>query len=229
MCAIFGTSNLDRFYQLYEANKQRGTFSFGCAVAHGLHGYTHVFHYLSVIKDNDIERGLKSLEKYRDIRPTYFTGHIQAPTGVDRDGISSIHPFEYGNFVVAHNGVLTNFEELKEKHNYKDHTSNVDSSIIPRLINECSNKKQSNLSNNAIKEALSQLNGTFSNWIWDTKFIDLFIARLSSTLFYKGDEFSSVQVDDMVEVPEKKILWYLNNKFIVTENFDAESHFFTLE
>lgn len=228
MCAIFGASNLDRFLQLYEANKQRGTFSFGCVVAHGLHSGTCVFHNLSIIKDNDINRGLKSLEQYRNMLPTYFTGHIQAPTGIDREGTSSMHPFEYGNFVVAHNGVLTNFTELKEKHNYKDHTSNVDSSIIPRLIDGCLNDKHSHLSNKAIKEALSQLNGTFSNWIWDTKFIDLFIARLSSTLFYKGDEFSSVQVDGMIEVPEKKILWYLDNRFIVSEIFDAESHFFTL-
>ena len=229
MCAIFGSSNLDKFYELYEANKQRGTFSFGCVVAHGLHRDTCVYHHLDVVKDNDIERGLKSLEKYRNMLPTYYTGHIQAPTGVDRFSKSSIHPFEYGNYIVAHNGVLTNFEELKEKYNYKDHTSNVDSSIIPRLIDNCCEKKSPPQCSEAIKEALSQLNGTFSNWIWNAQYFELYIARLSSTLFYKDGDFSSVQVGDMIEVPERKILWYINNKFIVLEDFDAESHFFTLE
>lgn len=229
MCAIFGSSNLDRFYELYEANKQRGSFSLGCLVAHGLHKQTSVFHDYKIIKDTDIERGLKSLEQYRYMLPTYFVGHIQAPTGIDRFTESSIHPFTYGDWVVAHNGVLTNFVKLKQQHGFTDHVSNVDSSIIPRLLD----KYESDKPHSSFKKTFSELNGTFSTWMYNKKNFEFFICRLSSTLFFKGDEFSSVCVGDMVEVPEKRVYWLLsftdktNNKFLHVDSFDAESHFFT--
>ncbi len=231
MCAIFGSSNLDNFYKLYELNKQRGSFSIGCLAAYGLHQDTSVFHNYSIIKDNDIHKGLESLKQFSDKQPTYFVGHIQAPTGVDRFTEASIHPFIHNKWVVAHNGVLTNFEDLKQKYNFTDHSSNVDSSIIPRLLDYHS--KQSDIE--AIKETFSELDGTFSTWIYNTYTYTFFLCRLSSTLFYKDDEFSSVQVGDMVEVPEKKIFMLLQstnkaiNKFIPMSGFNANSHFFTLE
>ena len=65
-----------------------------------------------------------------------YLGHNQAPTETGRGWKEETsHPFWVGDWIVAHNGVLTNFNELIDEY-VPMHDNPVDSSIIPALLDE---------------------------------------------------------------------------------------------
>lgn len=219
MCAIFGSNNLSHFVRLYLNNKDRGSFSFGSTVITKDNVYT--------FKCAETRDMLDMLQPFAHTAH-YFLGHLQAPTSADRNICEqTIHPFEYNGYLVAHNGVLTNFNELISEFNFTDHNSQVDSSIIPRLIDHYS-KNTDEVT--AISKAFSKLNGTFSTWCVNKHTKDVYICRLSSTLFYDSYFFSSVKYGYMTEVPEMSILKLdrENNKMNIVGQFAGNSHFFTL-
>jgi len=221
MCAIFGSYNLSHFVRLYLTNKFRGNVSFGIAV---LSSETNRW---EIHRTTDSEQTLRILEKYGQ-NTRYYLGHIQAPTGSDRNiNENTIHPFSYNNIHVAHNGILTNYEDLKREFNCNNIDSNVDSSIIPYIINYY--KSLGKTTQEAIIETCNKLKGTFSLWIIDEN-NDLYICRLSSTLFHEENWFSSVKYMLMVPVPERTLfkLDLNNNTFYNVGTFAADSHFFTL-
>lgn len=221
MCAIFGSYNLSHFVRLYLRNKFRGNFSFGVAVL------PNNANSWEIHKTTDSEETFRILEKYGQ-NCKYYLGHIQAPTGSDRSiNENTIHPFSYNKIHVAHNGILTNHEELKREFNYTNTDVNVDSSIIPYIINHYKNLGKT--SEQAIIETCNKLKGTFSLWVIDETG-ELYICRLSSTLFYQENWFTSVEYMSMVPVPERTLfkLDLNKNTFYNVGTFTADSHFFTL-
>ena len=221
MCAIFGATDLTGFIRLYLCNKERGGFSFGCTVLTN-ENTIHTF------KTKDTVEMLDLLKPFSD-NSRYFLGHLQAPTSAERNVCEeNIHPFEYNNYLVAHNGVLTNFNELIDEFNFNDHYSKVDSSIIPRLIDHYS-KLTDEL--DAIIKTFSKLNGTFSTWCINKQTKDIYLCRLSSTLFYNSCMFTSVKYNRTeVEVPEMTVLKLdiNNNTILPVGKFTGNSHFFRL-
>lgn len=222
MCAILGSSNFDRFVKLLNINKQRGNFSFGCLIL-----YPDTYRIYKTLDINNIE---SKLEYFRSTA-IYFAGHLQAPTSSDRNLTDeTTHPFIYGDYSVAHNGVLTNFTELKECVALYD--CKVDTSIIPRLISKYNKENSSELQ--SIEKTLSQLDGTHSTWIYNIKTHNLYITRFDSTLFWTNgslrDEFSSINLDNGTEVENYKIYKYYPDikVFNSVGNIKGQSHFFTL-
>lgn len=224
MCAIFGSSNSTHFVRLYLANKPRGGFSFGVAVL------PYNTNQWVISKTTNSEDMLRFLENYTHTG-RYYLGHIQAPTGSDRNiNDTTIHPFAFDDIHVAHNGILTNFEELKSEFNCHEFVTNVDSSIIPYIISYY--KKSGKDTKEAIIETCNKLKGTFSMWVTDSKTGDVYISRLSSTLFKEQEWFSSVRYMEMTEVPEQTLfkldLTLIHKEFRDVGTFIANSHFFTL-
>lgn len=127
MCGIYLSSNLSTFEVLEEANKKRGNFSTGIFHAYRSSNYD-IKKYEGGINWNDVKL------PQGDAGDFIYLGHNQAPTSSAREWKEKTsHPFRYGDWVVAHNGVLTNYNELIDEY-LPDHDNPVDSSVIPALL-----------------------------------------------------------------------------------------------
>ena len=222
MCAIFGSFNREMFEILHNANVQRGSWSGSIT---GINEPNNKMPYVV----NRWPGSAKIEEKTQKTKHSIYLGHLQAPTSVERNVCEeNIHPFEYNNYLVAHNGVLTNFNELIDEFNFNDHYSKVDSSIIPRLIDHYS---KSTDEVDAIIKTFSRLNGTFSTWCINKQTKDIYLCRLSSTLFYNSCMFTSVLYNiTELELPEMTVLKLdiNNNTIYPVGKFTGNSHFFRL-
>tara|TARA_R110000868_G_scaffold54509_10_gene170342 strand:- start:9990 stop:10655 length:666 start_codon:yes stop_codon:yes gene_type:complete len=134
----------------------------------------------------------------------FALGHNQAPTSAQRAYHEmTSHPFRSNDWIVGHNGVITNYKELTEKY-CKWNKSPVDSAVIPSLLNQFSvipsvlNKFSTDdetlpeIEN--ISSVLSLLEGTFAVWILNEQSNSVYIARQGSTLFCnpKTGDFCSI-------------------------------------
>jgi len=159
----------------------------------------------------------------------YFAGHVQAPTSVEQKfQVSTSHPFCQYPWVVAHNGILTNFDKLKKGVPGWAY-NNVDSSIIPALLNDYSTED----SEDKMIAVLSSLEGTHATWIYNSIEKELYIARCGSTLFGKEETaFSSVPFEDFFEIREGILYQTYQNykeiRFYYGLKFKANSPFLTI-
>ena len=197
MCGIFGTSDAERLETLYSLNQDRGAFSFGS---------TYIRHYVPYDKYPEISihksPGIGKIDKNYASTYNYLVGHTQAPTSSQRDyDKNSTHPFIAGNYIVAHNGVLSNDREIISKFDLSG-VNEVDSSVIPALIEHNGSNGESEME--AIVETLEELAGTFACWIINKVTGNIYIARVGSTLFLnaKTGEFSSKMQGGFRTVPE---------------------------
>lgn len=223
MCGIYGAKCFDDFKYLQNLNRKRGVFSTGvCFFTENYYDYIKTDGNLSEIQ----------WERIKSSNSTNFLGHNQAPTSTERIwSRKTSHPFVNGAWVVAHNGVLTNFEELCSIY-LKDHTNPVDSSIIPALLNkfELDNTFCNNIQDETalISRVVSLLRGTFAVWILNLRQKNVFLARQGSTLYYKDDKFSSIMLNGYEEVEEGVIYTYNQNKIEKVGKFSYNSPFLIL-
>lgn len=155
-----------------------------------------------------------------------YLGHTQAPTSCEREFSSSTtHPFICEEWIVAHNGVLTNCDKIKRKINDKTLYNNVDTSLIPSLIHTFYKQVEDEIE--AITDALSFIEGTFGLWIHNKYSGNTYIARCGSTLYgnYLNNDFSSIQTRGMQELEEGTL--YILTPEGITEvgGFDTKSPF----
>jgi glucosamine 6-phosphate synthetase-like amidotransferase/phosphosugar isomerase protein len=217
MCGIFGSNNTSKFEILDQANKKRGNFSSG------------IFYHND--KEHDFQKTDGSFNWDEIKLPPEFTylGHNQAPTSTERVWREhNCHPFVNNNWVVAHNGVLTNFDDLK-KNLQPDHNNPVDSSIIPALLVHF--EKNFDKANTIEKETelicyvLELLEGTFGLWIVNTTTLNIYIARQGSTLFYDKNSFSSVKGNGYKEIKEGTLYKFNKKGVKPIKQFEVKSPF----
>lgn len=217
MCGIFGSDNFNKFEELYKLNTDRGNFS---------HGFLFVNK-----KDRVYIRkgpGVHDLKTEKDwintSRYKMYLGHTQAPTSTERQyKDSTTHPFINEKFIIAHNGVLENYQDLCDKHYVK--TPRVDSQAIASLLDElyvgddiCT-----------IAELFSQLTGTFACWLYSKITSRCYLVRSGSTLFFNKDRtnFSSTQSKEMsIEANEGVIYQYTIEGYTTVGSFSSNSAFF---
>lgn len=157
-----------------------------------------------------------------------FLGHTQAPTSSQRVfSPATSHPFQYKNWIIAHNGVLTNDRELKKLIKDKRAYNVVDSSVIAPLIDLKAKEMKDEVA--GICRALSMLKGTFGLWIYDQSSSNIYLARSGSTVFanFITNDFSSLEEEDFVAL-EQGVL-YLQTKEGLTSvgTFKTNSPFFS--
>jgi len=180
MCAIYGTASREEFIKLYELNKDRGGFAFSfCGIKN---------HDIHVFKNKLVDLDLLYQEDW-----DYYLAHDQAPTGsVRKYSENTSHPFHYGRWYVAHNGVLTNHKEVLESTDTKE----IDSSYIAAYMEQLDLLPIPPEEDHEIfYETFSAFKGTHACWVWDEENSKLFLTKNGSTLFTKGDTFSSVQFE----------------------------------
>ena len=226
MCAIVGSNNLSKFEVLYQANLPRGNF------ASGLLGLTkdsdQILHKQkgTINFDSEDQKNL-NLDEYAN----YFIGHVQAPTSAQREwSYDTSHPFESLSWSVVHNGVLTNYENIRSQ--YIDWDVNpVDTAVIPNLLQHFTEKCIGECpAHEIIKQTLELLEGTFALCMVDTDSNDVYLARQGSVLHYndKGD-FSTLGGEGFKLLPEGIILMLRDNKeWVEVNKFKTKSPFLFL-
>jgi glucosamine 6-phosphate synthetase-like amidotransferase/phosphosugar isomerase protein len=224
MCGIFGSTDKERFLTLYELNKQRGTFATSVSLVLE-NGDLPVIKWEGSPTVKAVLNQIKSIEKTKKI--SSYLGHTQAPTSAKRkyDRVTS-HPFNEDGWTVAHNGVLSNFDDLKENLATKWENP-VDSSIIPHTINVFS--KDGNPGLVAVTRSLSLLEGTFGLWLYHSDDSCTYIARCGSILFANllNNDFSSIKFKGS-ETLEEGIVYQVTREGLTTVGqFDFDSPFFT--
>lgn len=189
MCGIFGSSDFESYEKLFELNRERGTFANGSLYV--------------ALDDLYTRKNFKayelSAERVWNSHHDYymFLGHTQAPTGKYRKWkASTTHPFECGSWIVAHNGVLENFEELKTEY-LPEHECPVDSSIIPALLEELFVGDDVY----CMTEVSNLLKGTFACWVFSKHTHHTYLIRSGSTLYHDPDNcsFSSLPLEGVCE------------------------------
>jgi glucosamine 6-phosphate synthetase-like amidotransferase/phosphosugar isomerase protein len=175
-----------------------------------------------IYTDGDIKFGVDDFKQ--------FLGHTQAPTSSVREfSFSTSHPFSCGRWTVAHNGVLTNHEQLKAKLIDQTSFNEVDTSVIPAMLEEAS-ATTSDDEVMIICEALSKLKGTFGLWLFCNQTGNIYLARSGSTLFgnFLTNDFSSLPREKYQPLQEGTL--YLLTKEGITSVgfFSTNSPFFAL-
>jgi len=191
MCGIAGSKDKDTAFSLYKDNLARGYYSSGALVLDSNSQYR-------VQKTEGIFN--KPVDCFNppgiDTHNHYFLYHSRGPT-VETKTFEAInnHPFTYGDWIVAHNGIISNFESLcREYFPDEDFTGRTDSCIIPRVLEV---KKQ-------VSEAMEVLKGTFAIWAFNSKTNKTYLARSASTLFANpaSGSFSSTEFQDSESLNE---------------------------
>jgi len=220
MCGIFGAISSSKFEVLDQANQSRGNFASGM-ISHNGSNY-------------NIQKTENSFNWNQIKLPDgfFYLGHNQAPTSSERKWKEhNSHPFLTKNWVVAHNGVLTNFEKLKTDY-VPDHENTVDSSIIPALLSHFEKtpgtandiEKETNL----ISHVLNLIEGTFGLWIVNLTTLNIYIARQGSTLFYDKNSFSSIKGNESKNVKEGIIYNFTRKGTKAEGKFKVKSPFLEL-
>lgn len=220
MCAIFGSYRKSMFEVLYKGNYPRGTWA-GSALLTTKNDATvcNVYKW----------RGKCNIEKkFNTIRGGVYLGHVQAPTSSSRSwSEKNTHPFKYGDWYVAHNGVLTNYKEVLKNNNITLKVF-VDSHSIPILIHSKNRKYKNDI--DAISETLNELEGTFAVWIYNKKTGNVYVSRQGSTLFADdhGNFSSTNSKNEWGEVPEGKIFKLTPSGLVLSGKFNNKSPFFVI-
>lgn len=211
--------------KLYKSNKKRGTFSYGgLLVDNKLHAILKTQGIAPLSNSLIINYGKKK-KKMNDFQ--YYLGHTQAPTSAQRAyNKDTTHPFQCGDWLIAHNGVLTNDTELKKLVNKKKYNV-VDSSVIAPLIEL--HYKDSKDEINAIVKTLSSLKGTFGLWIFHQQTNNIYLARSGSTLYadFLNNTFSSLKEKEYVELEEGLVYLLTKEGITCVGRFKKNSPFFT--
>jgi glucosamine 6-phosphate synthetase-like amidotransferase/phosphosugar isomerase protein len=230
MCSLFGSSDVSMYEILFEVNKVRGAFASSIC---------------TLIKDDYDQVCDHWVGKFQNVvdiskiefivnQQAYIMGHFQAPTSAKRKwDYDTSHPFETMDWLIAHNGVLTNFDYLNMTYTPWN-VNPVDSSVIVSMLQQeyedgkkISIKKEHEL----LEKVLDRIEGTFALYIVNTNNWNTYICRQGSTLFYDvNGNFSSIAGRSMVEVPEGKIYQLVNNykSFKQIGEFQSKSPFLVL-
>jgi len=211
--------------KLYKSNKKRGTFSYGgLLVDNKLHAILKS-QGIAPLSNSLVIEYEKKKKKINDFQ--YYLGHTQAPTSAQRTySKDTSHPFQCRDWIIAHNGVLTNDKELKKLVGKKTYNI-VDSSVIAPLIELYYKDSDDEIA--SIVKALSSLKGTFGLWIFHQQTNNIYLARSGSTLYadFLNNSFSSLKEDGYVEL-EEGLLYLLTKEGITSVGrFKKNSPFFT--
>lgn len=228
MCGIFGAKDFKTYTKLYNRNKKRGTFAFG-----GIFLTKSIFATLRSPGKINLSKNL--VIKYANIKKKiydfdYFLGHTQAPTSsIRKYNHKTSHPFTVEDWIVAHNGVLTNHLELKKTLKNKKLFNDVDSSVIPALL--YSQRKRFPKKDEAalVSAVLNTLQGNFGLWIYNSKSQNIYIARSGATLYadFLNNSFSSLSDKGLKSIEEGTLYLLTPEGITGVGEFKPNSPFYT--
>ena len=114
-----------------------------------------------------------------------FLAHTRAPTSGSVDDNENNHPFMTKDFILAHNGVISNDNTLKEKYNLK-YESECDSAIIIHLIQHFYDLTKDVVE--SIRRTTEELSGSYACWLFHKKTKKVYLFRHSNPIHYFIDK-----------------------------------------
>ena len=112
----------------------------------------------------------------------FIVGHNRLSTGGDPKDNKNNHPFCSNNYIMMHNGRITNTDKLIKKYNLETENINTDSYVILKLIEQFHSSNFKNTLNNV----LPLIEGTYSILIYDKKYDQLYYFKDHNTSFNIG-------------------------------------------
>ena len=161
-----------------------------------------------------------------DVRMFGILGHSRAPTGDNIEDISCVHPFETRDISLAHNGIILNSRELREK--YKIEGPPVDSYTIAALMQKAFDESPSIVSRKYLTfRYLPELDGQFACWAFVGGEVYLF--RNMSPLYVSGNlgtlQFSSERFSNSFMIKEGIVYQIVHNDLNDVASFPVKRHF----
>lgn len=213
MCGIVGVVGLknttDVLMQGLEKLEYRGYDSAGIFVSDGTSEY--------LVKAQGRIKDL-SAKITPEIQGTIGIGHTRWAThGIPSEKNAHPHTSENQRFVLVHNGVIENYEELQEKYLDQHHfIGETDTEIIVHLIEEFA--KASSSTKEAFKKALAVISGSYAFALLDKENPDvLYIAKNKSPLLIGlGDTFNVVCSDAMAMLSQTREFVDIHDQELVT-------------
>lgn len=161
---------------------------------------------ISVRSDEELKI-FKEVGRIKDLREA-VDPRFKANTGIGHTrwathgapSVTNAHPHQSadGRFTIVHNGVIENYEQIKEEYLQEtDFVSSTDTEIIVELISELS--KQSEDTAEAFKKVLDALHGSYALGLMDNEDEDvIYVAKNKSPLLLgKGNGFNVITSDAM--------------------------------
>ncbi len=214
MCAISGSSSIDKAYELYKLGLDRGYQSSG---------------FLGVTKNNFVclkqkevfeldylKKELKETEEF----PIYCLFHSRAPTNTTSQDFSpkTTHPFSYKHWFVGHNGIIQNFYDLNSYATCM--AFNTDSAMIPYHL--CR-------TNGNFKQTYEKYKGLLTSWIYNSITGDIFLVKAGSSLHVNEDSFCSVAFEGSKSVDKDGVVFKFNGmRFEEFQTFEYDNPYFIL-
>ncbi len=208
MCGIFGTLSrtaisAEAFTALAERNKVRGNLGFGSVVGQR-NGDCFTLDVARTTSPFD-----PTLVEFSNAQ--LALGHIRAPTGGQNSSLSAIHPFASRDGLLAHNGLLLNYEQFGDWLGGNS-AEVIDSQVI---LGGIQTQLNTGLSvGKAIATTVAQLDGQQGCWFWHTPSQRLYLWRVMAPIFWQrsADQFtfSSIRLDGEVNLLPEGFVFELN-------------------
>ena len=186
-------------------------------------------------KQGKIDEGLAPLLKLKPLAGSLGIGHTRWAThGIPSDQNCHPHFDQTGRIAVVHNGVIENFDALKQKLLKAGHTfkSDTDTEVLAHLIGDCYEKRRGkngatgDTLTQAVCDALREVIGTYGLAVISADNPDLIVgARRGSPLIIgigKDENFLASDANAIVAHTRKVV--YLNDYDVATitpERFDV--------
>ena len=188
---------------------------------------------ISLIKQKGKVSELEELATKASITGTLGIGHTRWATHGPPSQINS-HPHisNNGDIVVIHNGIIENFQSIKEeltRRGYK-FISDTDTEVLPHLIEEIQKKEKCAL-DKAVRLALNEVTGAYAIAVFSKKEPNILIgARKGSPLIVgigENEFFLASDASPVIEYTKKVI--YINDEEMVTLNRDGNFELKTIQ
>ncbi|MDO5557785.1 MAG: glutamine--fructose-6-phosphate transaminase (isomerizing) [Clostridia bacterium] len=191
---------------------------------------------ISVMKNQGRVNSLYELEGINDLKGTIGIAHTRWAThGKPSKENSHPHQDNSNSFAVVHNGIIENYNELREFLTEKGYNflSNTDTEVIPNLIHYYFNKDENNDENRilrAVKSACSDLIGSYAieilskynknNMIVVRKDSPLVIGKGNGENYISSDipailsytkDFYLLDDNEIVKLSRNKVMFYDEN------------------
>jgi len=211
MCAISGSTTLDKAFRLYTEGLERGHYGSGLFALTKEVGY--IYKQEKPFTIDDIHRWVDDKNEI-----VYWAFHSRAPTNVIHSEWSyeKTHPFRYKGYIVAHNGIIDNFKSFVESDKFE-----IDSSIIPYHLFE---------NDGNIKTVYEQYTGLLTSWIYDLNKHKFYIVKGGSSLFKDETSFSSLNFKNSTQVNDDGIIFELTENYVLEQRdiFNYSNPYFIL-
>jgi hypothetical protein len=211
MCAISGSSSLEKAFALYTNGLERGHYGSGLLA---------LTREIGLVCKQEQPFTLESIHDWIDdvSEITYWAFHSRAPTNMVHSEwcYENTHPFNFGTYYVAHNGIIDNFTTFPGSAEFE-----IDSSIIPYHLS---------LEEGNISSVYKKYTGLLTSWIYDLTHHRFYLVKAGSSLFRTTDSFSSVEFTNSVRVDRDGIVYELKDDYCLHEvdDFDYNNPYFIL-